>query len=101
LNGEPTTGNEPMDVLVNARGQLHGVEIKALIDNNHDKITMHPESRRRKERWVRKNKAKGHTVAVDTRTKTPTYYYKKGFGAFRISNMERVTRDELKQRLAS
>jgi RNA:NAD 2'-phosphotransferase (TPT1/KptA family) len=101
LNGEPTTGNEPMDVLVNARGQLHGVEIKALIDNNHDKITMHPESRRRKERWVRKNKAKGHTVAVDTRTKTPTYYYKKGFGAFRISNMERLTRDELKQRLAS
>jgi hypothetical protein len=47
---------------------------------------MHPDSRTRKEVWARINKATGHTVVVDG----DAFYYKEGFGAFRLAAMQRV-----------
>lgn len=99
LGGQDLPDNEPMDVIVKIGGKTHGVEVKTLIDNSNNKITCHPESRIRKEQWCRKNKAAGHTVVVDKRGATVTYYHREGFGAFRLAGMERVSLKDLKRKL--
>lgn len=86
IGGTAVGGSAPMDLTLRVDGKLHGVEVKTLVHNTNDKITMHPESRIRKEVWARINKATGHTVVVDG----DAFYYKKGFGAFRLGAMQRV-----------
>ena len=89
---------------------VHGIEIKTLMDNKNDKITMHPKSRRRKEEWLKKEKACGlHTVVLDDRDTFEDgknkeqysghrIYYAKGVGAFRIKGMQTVASfDELRK----
>ncbi len=73
-----------------------GVEVKTVLDNKNDKITMHPPSRRRKEAYAKKHGMETHTVMVDARGTNKKYYYKAGVGAYRMSAMERVTLKELK-----
>jgi len=92
LGGVHTEDNEPMDILI---GNKHGVEVKTFINQTNDKITMHPESLRRKREFIRKHKLKGHTVAVDAREGRRQLYYAQGFGSFRLSSMDAVTEQEL------
>lgn len=101
IGGQPTDDHAPMDVLARTpSGRLNGVEVKTLIDNKNDKITMHPESLARKEAWVKEHGANGHTVVVDRRGVAPAYYYHAGFGSFRVpGSMERVNAGELRNRI--
>lgn len=93
LKGQHTQDNEPMDIIVGR----NGIEVKTLIQQKNDKITMHPDSLRRKLTFVKKNKLKGHTVAIDMRTGQRQLYYQPGFGSFRIGSMQPVTQAELKK----
>jgi hypothetical protein len=89
LGGTRTGDNLAMDVLVDGpRGSLHGVEVKTVIDNGNNKITMHPSSRRRKEEWAQENRARIHTVVVDSRS--GTVWYREGVGAFRLHTLTKV-----------
>lgn len=100
IGGKQTDGNAPMDVLVNIEGVTHGIEVKTMLDNTNDKITIHPSSRRRKQEWASKGK-QIHTVIFDNRN---TYdggkhrskysghglYYRRGVGSFRVGSMVAV-----------
>lgn len=101
LGGTKSGDNSPADVTLNIDGRNHGIELKTMLDNGNDKITMHPESRRRKEAWARKNKAVLHTVVIDHRDRFADganghqysgheIYYKRGAGAFRVGSMHKV-----------
>lgn len=90
LDGVETADNAPFDVIV---GDRDAVEVKTIVRGKNDKITMHPESRLRKERAARANRYRSHTVVFDDRD--GSIYYKKGVGSFRLKNMEKVSIDEL------
>lgn len=92
LGAEHMGGNKPMDNVIRDKGKItHAIEIKTILPGaKYDKITMHPDSRRGKERFARKNKSESHTVAVDTRGPKPVYYHREGFGSFRLHSMTRV-----------
>lgn len=93
IGGRNTDDNAPFDVIV--RGK-HGVEVKTVMDNNNDKITVHPKSRRRKERRAKEMGYQVHTVAIDVRGDKRSYYHKQGVGAFRLSSMDKVSISQLK-----
>ncbi len=93
VDGKDTGDNEAFDVLVGR----HAVEVKTVIDNDNDKITVHPDSRRRKEKYASENGLEMHTVAVDVRGGRRMYYHKPGVGAFRLGGMEKVSLDRLKE----
>jgi hypothetical protein len=95
IGGTRTDDNDPFDTVVKTPGHMHGVEVKTLIDNTNDKITMHPDARERKIAWGRRNHAAMHTVVVDMRTSQTQYYYRRGVGSFRVSAMKAVSRSEL------
>lgn len=94
VGGDTTGDNEAMDVVTKIDGKKHGVEVKTLIHNSNDKITMHPPSRRRKEQWSKDNHAVVHTVVLDDRKGRANsghrIYYKRGVGAFRLHTMTPV-----------
>lgn len=90
VGGKGTDDNLPLDIVVGR----NGVEVKAVIDNGNNKITMHPESLARKEAWAKENKSSLHTVVVDA--KSGKMYYRAGCGSFRIGNMQEVNAKELK-----
>jgi hypothetical protein len=100
IGGQKTDDNLPMDnVVTDAKGNPKlGVEIKTLTVNSNDKITMHPGSLDRKQKWGRDNKAAIHTVVVDDRKSFGTrgysghrLYHKEGVGSYRLSTMTKVT----------
>jgi SPP1 gp7 family putative phage head morphogenesis protein len=93
IGGLNTEDTKPFDVLVGS----NGIEVKTVIDNDNDKITVHPESRIRKEQEAKRLKLKTHTVAIDTRSGRRVYYYRSGVGSFRLSSMERVSLTKLKE----
>lgn len=86
-----TGGTHAVDVMLRRRGHLHGVEVKTLVDNKNNKITMHKSSLARKKTWARANHARLHTVVVDRRTRAPKMYYRKGVGSFRLSSLRAVS----------
>jgi len=96
VRGRETDDNDAFDVL---KGK-HAVEVKTVMDNNNDKITVHPKSRRRKEAFAEKRRMQMHTIAIDIRGGKRVYYHKNGVGAFRLSSMDRVTVSELRERLS-
>ena len=96
IGGESTEDNLAFDVLLGR----HAIEVKTVIDNDNDKITVHPKSRERKLTVARKEKLKPHTVAIDVRSGRREYYYRSGVGAFRLGNMERVSLRDLRERFA-
>jgi len=112
LRGKKSGDNKEVDVSVQMHGVTHGIELKTMLDNGNDKITMHPDSRRRKEAWARKKGRKLHTVVIDDRdifaggANKDQYsghriYYKKGVGAFRLNTMQKIKSfAELKRVLA-
>lgn len=98
VGGDTTGDNKPTDVNINVGNVIHGVEVKTLLDNQHDKITMHPSSRQRKLAWAKTNHAKLHTVVIDDRDKFGganwsghRMYYREGVGSFTIQSMIKVT----------
>ena len=98
LGMDRTPDNSPFDLIMPGVG----VEVKTLIDNKNDKITMHPESRRRKEEAARKEKRKMFTVVIDKRAPKPAYYFAEGVGAFRIRSMQKAKDvNHLKEMLAA
>ncbi len=89
INGTVSGDNLAFDV-VNGSSQV--VEVKTIIDGKNPKITMHPASVSRKRTYIRKNKVRSFTVAVDVRggEGAEVYYVRKGIGSFRLKNMTKV-----------
>lgn len=82
---------------------LHGIELKTMVDNSNNKITMKGDAIARKRKWERQNKAVCHTVVIDDhavfnangpgqhdKTKRKIYY-RRGYGSFRVNGMYLVT----------
>lgn len=89
-----TKDNSPFDL----QSKGVGIEVKTLVDNKNNKITMHPESRQRKIAVARKEGLRMYTVVVDRRTEATQYYFASGVGSFRISSMKPVSSlNELKR----
>jgi chromatin segregation and condensation protein Rec8/ScpA/Scc1 (kleisin family) len=86
----PTTNKAPFDTLFTHQGRLQSVEIKTLMDNKNDKITMHKDALLRKVRWALKNKSISHTVVFDRRGARPKMFYRRGVGSFRLSSLTAV-----------
>lgn len=75
-----------------------GVEVKCLITGHNEKLTMSKTALARKIGEQRDEGLRGFTVAVDMRggRQTAAYYYKVGFGSFRLGSMTKVSLSELK-----
>jgi hypothetical protein len=99
LGGKVLDDNEPVDV----QTEKHGFEVKTMVSNKHDKITMKRSAMERKADWERKNKQDMHTVVVDDNKvfnakgqgkhdeSQRVFYYRRGYGSFRVENMHKVT----------
>lgn len=77
----------PVDAITKRGGRTFGVEVKTLMDNKNDKITMHPESVARKQQWARRERAALHTVVVDLRNGPAQMYHRSGIGSFRLGGL--------------
>ena len=91
VNGKRTTDNEAFDVICGRSA----VEVKTIIGGKNDKITMHPESLKRKLDMAKKEKMRPYTVVFDARK--DIVYYKQGLGSFRLANMKVTTVDKLRE----
>lgn len=103
IGGFSFKDNELVDVVVGSGGIVkHGIELKTMVDNSNNKITMKGDAMARKRKWARQNKAQIHTVVIDDRNvfnakgkgkhdeSKRVYYYRRGVGSFRVQNMYRV-----------
>lgn len=110
IGGQSLDDNEPIDVVTEINGKTHGIELKTMVNNSNDKITMKREAMERKAKWERKNKGAVHTVVLDDRevfnangpgkhdTSKRKIYYRRGYGSFRVGSMKEVgSMDELAQ----
>lgn len=109
IGGQRTEGNAPVDVIAKVEGKTVGVEVKTMINNTNDKITMRRAAVEKKEAWARRHRANVHTVVIDDRGKLGhseysghRLYHTKGTGSFRLGSMTPV-KDErhLKELLAA
>ncbi len=75
-----------------------GIECKCLLVGAHEKITMSKSALARKVAEVRDDDIRGYTVVADMRggRERASYYYKEGFGSFRLGSMTKVTLSELR-----
>ncbi|MGA2035864.1 MAG: phage portal protein [Thermoguttaceae bacterium] len=108
IGHQVSSDNKPMDVLgTDGKGRNTAVEVKTLCDQANDKLTMHPDSKERKEAWGKQNKAALYTVAVDDRDtfnggahkdaySGNRFYLKQGVGSFRVSAMTPVSKTEMR-----
>lgn len=115
LGGYSLKDNEPVDVITTIDGKDHGIELKTMVSNKADKITMKKEAQTRKRQWEKKHPGRCHTVVIDDRevfnAKGPgkhdeskrRIFYRRGFGSFRVGGMYEVKggMKELKQLLAA
>jgi hypothetical protein len=103
ISGLSLRDNEPVDVIVISSGVVeHGVELKTMVDNKANKITMKTSAMQRKADWVQEHKAPYHTVVFDDHAvfnaNGPSQHddskrvllYRRGFGSFRTDNMYKV-----------
>lgn len=95
IGGTCTKDNEPFDVVMVRGKKKYAIEVKTLVDNKNDKITMHPESLERKLKWARANKAVPYTVVVDMRSGTHQVYARFGVGSFRLAGLTKVKLNDL------
>lgn len=67
IGGVWIKGDGPVDVVIkNKYGKIkHGIEVKVVVDNNNDKITMHGSAEAHKHDWEKEHKAVFHTVVID------------------------------------
>lgn len=98
IGGSATRGSVPVDVIVPRENRIaHGIELKTLVTQGNDKITMKSSAMARKIDWADQSGARLHTVVFDDRnvingTGDRIVYYRPGIGSFRIGNMTRVPR---------
>lgn len=97
VGGTRTDDNKPVDVVTKIDGKTKGIEVKTMVNNTNDKITMRSGALEKKEAWARSNHASIHTVVLDDRGKLGNkgysghrIYYRKGTGSFRLSGMVKV-----------
>lgn len=96
--------NEPVDVIVTRGGVIaHGIELKTMVSNASNKITMKTSAMERKGSWMQENRAPYHTVVFDDQKVYDAHgygkhdegqrqiYYKRGYGSFRVSSMHPVS----------
>jgi hypothetical protein len=93
LGGFVTRGSAPVDVVVTRHGRpAHGIELKTLVTQGNDKITMKTPAMDRKFDWASEHGAALHTVVFDDReamddASRRRVYHRLGVGSFRIGNM--------------
>ena len=101
IGGASFRDNEPIDIVVaDDSGRVaHGIELKTMVDNSNNKITMKGEAIRRKLSWARRNKAAIHTIVIDDSAvfnangkgehdeSKRRYFYRRGVGSFRVNGM--------------
>jgi len=87
--------NSPLDFW----NGLWAVEVKTMYPGKKDdKIDMRKECRERKYEAAAALKTNGLTIAVDRRSGAPEYYWKYGYGAYRLGGMNPTTLSDLKKR---
>lgn len=101
VRGVSMPDNEPVDVMIGEGGVVkHGCELKTMVKNTNNKITMDTYSQVRKHLWRANNKSTFHTVVIDDREvydqtgkgkhndSKRKYYYRRGIsGSARIENL--------------
>ena len=88
VGGHVAGSQAPVDVkFIDARGRIHGIEVKTLLRQSNDKITMRRDALTRKLEWARATCALLHTVAIDFRQPCAAVYYRPGVGSFRLTAM--------------
>lgn len=103
IKGVSLRDNEPVDVVVLRKGIVaHGVELKTMVSNSNNKITMKASAMERKGAWMQEHGAPYHTVVFDDHAvfnasgqglhdeSKRQIYYKRGFGSFRVGSMHPV-----------
>lgn len=92
-----TDDNLPVDVTTKVNGKAVGVEVKTLINNTNDKITMRAGAIEKKAAWEKENNGRVHTVVIDDRKRLGNagysghrIYFREGYGSFRLSSMTPV-----------
>ena len=93
IGGVRTKGSHPVDVVVSMDGAIrHGLELKTLLSNTNDKITVKSDALERKNAWAIDNRATLHTVVFDDRDLESgrKIYWCLGCGAFRLSRLSRL-----------
>ena len=98
--------NEPVDLLVTFGDKKVGVEVKTLINNENDKITVRSKALEKKRRWGKENDAEIHTIVIDDRDaynpklfSGHKVYHRDDTGSFRLGTMTKVESDEHLRRL--
>jgi hypothetical protein len=103
-----TTGhledNEAADVVIlDDKGKVkHGIELKTMVANKADKITMKKDAMERKVNWEKDHKATMHTVVINDEEvfnalgegqhdeSNRRIFYRRGYGSFRVGTMYEV-----------
>lgn len=83
LGMKKSQDNKPFDLF----GSKYAVEVKTLVSNTNDKITMNKAAIARKDTFVKETGLKPFTVVVDARGSEPKYFVRAGYGSFRIGSM--------------
>ena len=75
--------HQPFDVVISSK--RIGIEVKTLLDNKRDAITMHPKSLAKKYKAIKTMKLKAaYTVIFDDRPGRGQIFLAKGVGSFRV-----------------
>jgi GNAT superfamily N-acetyltransferase len=104
LGGISFPNSEPIDIAIAGDNGVvkHGIELKTMVKNANNKITMKKDARERKKSWELKNKAQIHTVVLDDSAvmnakgegkhdeSKRKIYYANGYGSFRIGSLHEV-----------
>lgn len=103
LGGSSLRNSEPVDIIVAKDGKIrHGIELKTMVDNKANKITMKRSAMEKKAAWEKANKAKFHTVVFDDSKvfnangkgkhdySKRRIFYRRGYGSFRVNAMMEV-----------
>ena len=92
LGLERTRDNSAFDF----RDEKIAVELKTMVDAKNDKITMSKTALARKLNEQKKDALIGYTVVADKRGGNTKYYYRAGFGSFRVGAMTPVSLADLR-----
>lgn len=105
LGGKSEPDNKEYDVLLsgNAGKPAHGIELKTMVSNKSNKLTMKGSAQDRKAQWEVEHKATFHTVVYDDQKvfnakgdgvhgseANRAIYYRRGAGSFRVDGMYKV-----------
>lgn len=104
LGGKSEPDNKPYDVMLSKAGvPTHGIELKTMVSNKSNKLTMKGSAQDRKAQWEVENNATFHTVVYDDQKvynakgdgehgseSARQIYYRRGGGSFRVDGMHKV-----------